>query len=91
MQGCVYEGAFVCFCFILFCFPVIPLNGLKGSNYYLHFPLRSQNSEFRWHAKAPATCKQLRQDLNPGMSRGKVQFLSPFWDSLVPVQVIWAG
>ena len=46
MQGCVYEGELGCLCLVLF-FPVIPLNALQGRNYYLHFLLRSQNSEFK--------------------------------------------
>lgn len=64
-----------------------PLSGLKGRNYYLHFPV--EESKFRavkWPAKVPTSCQHLRQDLNPGVPRAKAQVLSASEDCLMPAQ-----
>lgn len=73
-----------------FVFPCNPFNGLKGTNYYLHFPVAQPKfKEVKRLAKVPASCKQLRQDLSPGVPRAKAQlFASPFWGFLVRTQLI---
>lgn len=89
VQECVCVG-WVClllFCFVLF-FSVIPWMISKIEAIILIQQLGTQNPEVKWLAKFPATCKELRLDLNPGVPTAKIQVLSSSWDFLMPTQSV---